>query len=38
VVLLSKYQKAGGGVSLKTQLSPNKLESPGKKHYNVKAD
>lgn len=38
VVLLSKYQKAGGGVSLKTQLSPNKLLSPPGKKLIVKAD
>ena len=31
VVLLSKYQKAGGGVGIKTKLSPNKLTSPNKK-------
>ena len=30
VVLLSKYQKAGGGIGIKTKLSPKKLISPYK--------
>ena len=36
VVLLSKYQKVGGGIGIKTKLSPKKLLSPQKQQFRSK--